>query len=84
MPSTRFLGGALLEGEDLSSCFLLVSGRVSFELMQKALAGRLPVVMGISAPSSLAVEFAEESNQTLIGFMRPPKFNVYAGRSRVG
>jgi FdhD protein len=60
-----------------------MSGRLSFELMQKALAGRIPLVAGISAPSSLAVEFAEESNQTLVAFLRPPKFNVYAGVERV-
>jgi FdhD protein len=52
--------------------------------MQKALAGRIPVVAGISAPSSLAVEFARESNQTLVGFLRPPRFNIYAGSERVG
>ncbi|MEO1845611.1 MAG: formate dehydrogenase accessory sulfurtransferase FdhD, partial [Akkermansiaceae bacterium] len=43
----------------------------------------IPLVAGISAPSSLAVEFAEESNQTLVAFLRPPKFNVYAGAERV-
>jgi FdhD protein len=61
-----------------------MSGRVSFELMQKALAGRIPLVAGISAPSSLAVEFAGESNQTLVGFLRPPSCNVYAGIERLG
>jgi len=80
----KVLGWALLEKMDLSKSFVLMSGRVSFELMQKALAGRIPLVAGISAPSSLAVEFADESNQSLVGFLRPPSFNVYAGAERVG
>jgi FdhD protein len=79
----KVLGWALLNEVSLSSSFVLMSGRLSFELMQKALAGRIPLVAGISAPSSLAVEFAEESNQTLVAFLRPPKFNVYAGVGRV-
>lgn len=62
---------------------LLVSGRASFEIMQKALAARLPVVCAVSAPSSLAVEFAEESGQTLIGFLRGDTMNVYAHPGRV-
>ena len=79
----KLLGWALLNGQDLSENFLLMSGRLSFELMQKALAGRLPLVAGISAPSSLAVEFSRESNQTLVGFLRAPHYNVYAGIERV-
>ena len=79
----KVLGWALLKGVDLSGSFVLMSGRLSFELMQKALAGRLPMVAGISAPSSLAVEFARESNQTLVGFLRPPRFNVYTGMERL-
>jgi len=62
---------------------LLLSGRVSFEMMQKALAAGIPLVAAISAPSSLAVEFAEESNQTLIGFLREPTMNVYAHDRRL-
>lgn len=76
----KVLGHALAAGLDLSGCFLLVSGRVSFEIMQKALAGGLPLVAAISAPSSLAVEFARAANQTLVAFLRPPRFRVYAGR----
>jgi len=79
----KVLGHALLHGIDLSSAFLLVSGRVSFELMQKALAGRLPLVAAISAPSSLAIEFAQTSNQTLLAFLRPPTFNIYTGPERL-
>jgi FdhD protein len=62
---------------------LVVSGRASFEIMQKSLAARLPVVCAVSAPSSLAVEFARESKQTLVGFLRENRMNVYAGKQRV-
>lgn len=79
----KVLGWALLECVDLSGTFVLMSGRVSFELMQKALAARIPLVAGISAPSSLAVEFAEEAGQILVGFLRPPSMNVYVGGARV-
>jgi len=73
----KVIGEGLLGDLDFSSSFLLVSGRISFELMQKALAARLPLVAGISAPSSLAIEFAETSGQSLIGFLRPPTMNIY-------
>ncbi|MFT6179976.1 MAG: FdhD protein [Akkermansiaceae bacterium] len=73
----KVIGEGLLKGLDFSNCFLLVSGRVSFELMQKAIAARLPLVAGISAPSSLAISFAKTSGQSLIGFLRPPKMNIY-------
>ena len=62
---------------------LLVSGRASFEIMQKALAARVPIVCAVSAPSSLAVEFARESGQTLVGFLRGEDFNVYACPERI-
>ncbi len=62
---------------------LLLSGRVSFEMMQKALAAGVPLIAAISAPSSLAVEFARESNQTLIGFLREASMNVYAHGRRI-
>jgi FdhD protein len=67
----------------LEGHILLVSGRCSFEIMQKALAARIPVVAAVSAPSSLAVNFARESGQTLVGFLRPPTFNVYSHVQRV-
>ena len=73
----KVIGEGLIKGIDFTQCFLLVSGRISFELMQKAIAARLPLVAGISAPSSLAVSFAKTSNQTLIGFLRPPHMNYY-------
>ena len=62
---------------------LLVSGRSSFEIMQKALAARVPIVAAVSAPSSLAAKFAEESGQTLVGFLRGRRMNVYAGAERI-
>ena len=67
----------------LHDYILMVSGRVSFELMQKALAGSIPIVAAISAPSSLAVEFAKGSGQTLVGFLRGDRMNVYANPERV-
>tara|TARA_R110000850_G_scaffold245374_2_gene370268 strand:- start:164 stop:1543 length:1380 start_codon:yes stop_codon:yes gene_type:complete len=76
----KVIGRALKDKLDLTEVILLVSGRISFELMQKALAARIPVVAGISAPSSLAVKLAQESGQTLVGFLRERGFNVYAGQ----
>ena len=63
----------------LGRSILLVSGRVSFELMQKALAAGIPCVAAISAPTTAAVEFAEASGQVLVGFLRDERMNVYAG-----
>lgn len=79
----KILGWAAGEGIDCKEVVLQVSGRVSFEVMQKALAVAIPFVSAISAPSSLAVEFARDSNQTLVGFLRPPTFNVYSGSQRI-
>jgi FdhD protein len=80
----KVLGYALMSGMlPLSKCILMVSGRVSFEIMQKALAGGIPLVAAVSAPSSLAVDFARGSKQTLVGFLRGDRMNVYAGMERV-
>ncbi|HMG06691.1 MAG TPA: formate dehydrogenase accessory sulfurtransferase FdhD [Chthoniobacterales bacterium] len=67
----------------LGNHIMIVSGRSSFEIVQKALAAGIPIVAAVSAPSSLAVNFARESGQTLIGFLRPPTFNIYAHIERV-
>jgi FdhD protein len=65
-------------------CVLLVSGRVSFEIVQKAVAARIPVVAGISAPTSLAVRMAESLGVTLVGFLRGDAMNVYTHAARIG
>jgi len=76
----KVVGWAFLnENLPLANHILLVSGRASFEIMQKALSAGIPIVAAVSAPSSLAAEFARESGQVLIGFLRGGSFNVYAG-----
>ncbi|HKS04615.1 MAG TPA: formate dehydrogenase accessory sulfurtransferase FdhD, partial [Chthoniobacterales bacterium] len=80
----KVVGRAFLDGFlPLEKHLLLVSGRASFEIVQKALAAGIPIVAAVSAPSSLAVQLARDGNQTLIGFLRPPTFNVYTHLERV-
>jgi len=80
----KLIGHALLAQETpLAGRIVLLSGRASFEIIQKALAAGIPIVAAVSAPSSLAVELARDSNQTLIGFLRPPSFNIYTHVDRV-
>lgn len=80
----KLLGWALKEGQvPLNNSIILVSGRASFELIQKALMAGCSILAAVGAPSSLAVELAEEYNMTLIGFLKKNKFNVYCGFDRV-
>lgn len=80
----KVLGWALVQNRlPLDQHVLLLSGRVSFEMMQKALAAGIPIVAAISAPSSLAVQFADRSGQTLAGFVRGDTLNLYAHPHRV-
>ncbi len=80
----KVLGYALLQRLlPLDEHILMVSGRGSFEILQKALAARIPLVAAVSAPSSMAVEFAQDSGQTLVGFLREQRMNVYSWPERV-
>jgi FdhD protein len=80
----KLVGWALLEGRlPLGDHIVMVSGRSSFEILQKCLAAGVPVVCAISAPSSLAVEVARRFNMTLVGFLRGNRFNVYSAPERV-
>lgn len=75
----KVIGRLLLDRGDPSKLGLLVSGRIAFEIVQKALIARVGFVAGISAPTSLAVDLARRSGQTLVGFLRDERCNVYAG-----
>ena len=80
----KIVGWALLEDRlPLAGCALLVSGRASFELVQKAVLAGIPLLAAVSAPSSLAVSLAEEAGLTLVGFLRGRSMNVYAGAQRL-
>jgi FdhD protein len=80
----KLVGWALLQGRlPLAGCALLVSGRASFELVQKAVLAGIPLLAAVSAPSSLAADLAEEAGLTLVGFLRGPSMNVYTAAHRI-
>lgn len=80
----KLVGSAMLADElPLSDRIVMVSGRSSFEILQKCLTAKVPIVCAVSAPSSLAVTLAREFGITLIGFLRGQKFNVYSGFERI-
>jgi FdhD protein len=80
----KLVGWALLERRlPLAESIVIVSGRSSYELVQKALSAGVPVLCAVSAPSSLAVDLAREFGLTLVGFLRGSRFNIYSGAGRI-
>jgi FdhD protein len=81
----KVVGRMLLEGKlPASATVLVVSGRAGYEIVQKSITAGIPVLAAVGAPSSLAVSLSREFNQTLVGFLRGDRFNVYAAGERLG
>jgi FdhD protein len=79
----KVIGHCLMQEIAVSECVLLVSGRASFELVQKAAVAGIPIVVAIGAPSSLAVELAQQAGITLVGFLKADRFNIYSHPQRI-
>ncbi|HMR86721.1 MAG TPA: formate dehydrogenase accessory sulfurtransferase FdhD [Saprospiraceae bacterium] len=80
----KLIGNALIHDHlPLSNHILLLSGRASFELIQKASMAGIPIIVAVGAPSSLAVELAQSTCQTLIGFLKKSSYNIYTGHDRI-
>lgn len=80
----KLIGSSFLVDElPLNHRIVMVSGRSSYEILQKCIMARVPIICGISAPSSLAVSLAQEFGVTLVGFLRDNRFNIYTGKERI-